>query len=84
MSSDNVFNKTSFIVVAGGFLVPTKDHGSLTLFDLSVAPPTKHVLTSNTEDSKWFYHRAEWRDMNGDGLVDLVTCRARVHVLGRS
>ncbi|XP_076471194.1 uncharacterized protein LOC143301074 [Babylonia areolata] len=80
---DAVFGRTGLIAVAGGFLVPLKDHGSLTLFDLDLSPPAKHALTSSSgEDSKWFYHRVEWKDMNGDGLLDLLTCRARTHLLG--
>ncbi|KAK7093644.1 uncharacterized protein [Littorina saxatilis] len=79
---DNVFHKSSFVVAAGGFLVPTKDHGSLTLFDLDFSPPVKHALTDNSADAKWFYHRVEWKDMNGDGLLDAVTCRAQKHIFG--
>jgi len=25
---------------------------------------------------KWYYHRVEWHDMNGDGFKDIVTERA--------
>ncbi|KAK7462027.1 hypothetical protein BaRGS_00038556 [Batillaria attramentaria] len=76
-----VFDQSGLVSVAGGFLVPFKNHGSLTLFDMTVAPPVKHVLTDSTAAS-WFYHRVEWRDMNGDGLLDIVTCRAKSHLFG--
>lgn len=25
----------------------------------------------------WFYHRVLWKDADGDGLLDIFTCRAR-------
>lgn len=81
---DAVFGKSGFVVAAGGFLVPLKDHGSLTLFDLNLSPPARHVLMDSGDDSKWFYHRVHWKDMNGDGLLDMVTCRARTHLLGHT
>ena len=81
--SDGVFNTSStYVLAAGGFLVPLKDRGTLTLFDLDLRPPVKHVLSDNSEDAKWFYHRVLWADMNGDGLMDMVTCRARTHLFG--
>ena len=62
--------------------MPLKDHGTLTLFNLDLSPPVKHVLSSNAEDAQWFYHRGQWMDMNGDGLMDIVTCRAQTHLFG--
>ena len=81
--SESVFNSPSLISAAGGFLVPLKDHGSLNLFDLDRSPPTQYTLTHLSSDTAWFYHRIEWTDMNGDGLLDIVTCRAKTHLLGR-
>ncbi|KAL8614216.1 hypothetical protein ACOMHN_026433 [Nucella lapillus] len=81
---DAVFNRTGHVIAAGGFLVPFKGHGTLTLFDLDLSPTVKHVLSGSAEDARWFYHRVMWKDMNDDGLLDIVTCRARVHILGHT
>ncbi|PVD27026.1 hypothetical protein C0Q70_12176 [Pomacea canaliculata] len=78
---DEAFGKTTYAIAAGGFFVPLKDHGSLTLFDLALSPPTHHVLTDSNA-AKWFYHRVQWKDMNGDGLLDIVTCRAEKPIVG--
>lgn len=80
-AADEAFGKTTYAIAAGGFFVPLKDHGSLTLFDLALSPPTHHVLTDSNA-AKWFYHRVQWKDMNGDGLLDIVTCRAEKPIVG--
>lgn len=35
------------------------------------------------EKKKWFYHMAQWRDMDGDGKLDLLTARATKNFLGK-
>ncbi|XP_055958615.1 uncharacterized protein LOC126830593 [Patella vulgata] len=70
------------VSVSGGFLVPLKAHGVIDLFDYSSAPPKgPYRITDNSADADWFYHRVQWKDMNGDGRVDAVSCRAKKPVL---
>ena len=64
------------VAVPDGFLVPLKTKGSVTLFDLDDVS-TKgqgHEITKHGE--QWFYHRVEWRDMDKDGDLDILTARA--------
>lgn len=72
------------ISVAGGFLVPMKTHGSISLYDTSSNPPKgPYYITNNRgADSSWFYHRIVWKDMDGDGDLDVLTARAQKPILG--
>lgn len=69
-------------LVAGGFLVPGKT-GALTM----VQPNgTLRNLTApgvvTEKKGGWFYHRVMWRDMDGDGRLDILTARAHKPMLG--
>ncbi|KAK7488887.1 hypothetical protein BaRGS_00019844 [Batillaria attramentaria] len=69
------------VAVAGGFFIPLKERGTITLIDVSGDTPGKpYVITDQSE--KWFYHRVEWFDMNADGHADALTCRAEKPLLG--
>ncbi|ESP02367.1 hypothetical protein LOTGIDRAFT_205101 [Lottia gigantea] len=78
---ESVFHK-NMLTVSGGFLVPLKTHGMIELLDYSSEPPKgPYRITDEATDSKWFYHRVMWLDMNGDGRLDAVTCRAEKPVV---
>ncbi|XP_069108571.1 uncharacterized protein [Argopecten irradians] len=82
--ADDVFG-SSMVVVAGGFLVPFKTKGTITLFNTtgtSIVGP--YEITGGNEDHEWFYHRVRWLDMNGDGVKDAVTCRGKKSIFGGS
>lgn len=65
------------VVIPDGFLVPFKDDGYIYIVDISGSTPRgPYKLTDHTE-GKWFYHRVLWKDMDGDGNLDILTCRAR-------
>jgi hypothetical protein len=68
-----------WVSVAGGFLVPGKNQGAITLLNVKsgeVVPLTK--------SGNFFYHRVEWHDMNNDGRLDIVTARANKPVFGQT
>lgn len=69
------------MVIPSGFLVPTKGSGALTVLDLNNG--AAYPMTANN-DGEWFYHRVIWIDMDGDGLEDIVTCRAHKPFFGES
>lgn len=75
----NIFNQ-DVIGVGDGFLVPGKSTGSVTLIPMDTFVPHNISQPKNG----WFYHVAEWWDMNGDGLFDCVTARATVPTFGPS
>ncbi|CAG2220257.1 unnamed protein product [Mytilus edulis] len=74
----SVFNK-SMVAIPDGFLVPFKTDGSISLVDIDGKGPYK--LTDD-QTGKWFYHRVVWKDMDLDGDLDILTCRAREPVIG--
>ena len=59
-----------------GFLISGKTDGNLRVVDVTDWDDAiTHIITDDP-DNDWFYHRALWKDMDGDGLKDAVTCRA--------
>lgn len=71
------------VLVCDGFLVPTKDRGGLYVIrNPGHAKEWTVCLTSERE--RWFYHRAVWLDLTGDGRRSILTARCKVStVLGR-
>lgn len=64
-------------IVPSGFLVPGKSNGNL--YFISSSGPVALVPKERTN---WFYHDAAFKDMDGDGHLDIVTGRANVPVIG--
>ena len=64
-------------IVAGGFLVPGNTHGAL-----SLVSPDGSSVEAITPDTKQFYHMATAVDVNGDGVNDLLTGRAKKPITG--
>lgn len=78
-----LFSSSPGFLMAGGFLVPTKSNGGIWYVNTSSAdslqtPP----LMLTTEDPGWFYHRAVFADLTGDGKLDIVSCRANKPLIG--
>ncbi|VDH96420.1 Hypothetical predicted protein [Mytilus galloprovincialis] len=67
------------VAIPDGFLVPFKTDGSISLVDIDGEGPYK--LTDD-QTGKWFYHRVVWKDMDLDGDLDILTCRAKEPVIG--
>ena len=73
-----------YLVVPDGFLVPLKRTGGLYLLKINCSGSENAAsILSDTlpieitaPKLSWFYHMVIWRDMNGDGLLDIVTARA--------
>ena len=66
------------LVVAGGFLPP----GKVGAISLISNPGTQGASELKITKDKfagpygWFYHKVEFRDMDGDGDLDIITARA--------
>lgn len=77
------------LIVAGGFLVPTKSNGGVYYYpfaseDRSTITNSAPILLSEDSQDKtaWFYHRARHVDLNGDGTLDFLTCRTHKPIVG--
>ena len=76
---EDIFGENSF-GVADGFLLPGKGTGSITIFNKKTG-----IIAKLTKDKPgFFYHRVIWHDMNGDGLLDIVTARAKKPLIGKA
>ena len=74
----NVFGD-DFFLICGGFLVPGKSQGALSLYDLGQG---KIVRQLSSPKKDYWYHHAIWVDMNGDGRLDILTARAKKPMFG--
>lgn len=77
LAPEGMFEEES-LVVAGGFLPPGRATGDISV--VSTESGSKKSLTD--PKSGWFYHQVEFHDMNADGLLDIVTARAKKPVIG--
>jgi len=64
------------MIVPSGFLVPGKTNGNL--YFINKNGPTALVPDDRTN---WFYHDADFKDMDQDGHIDIVAGRANVPFL---
>ncbi|KAI8905221.1 hypothetical protein EDD86DRAFT_73329 [Gorgonomyces haynaldii] len=64
------------VLIAGGFLVPGRSNGGLTF-----APKTGDMVNLFTGNG-YFYHQSVFYDVNGDGKLDILTCRATKPLIG--
>ena len=68
------------LLVADGFLIPGKDRGGIYLVN---KPSDKELewsvaLTDPLSTERWFYHKAIWVDLTGDGRQSILTARAKL------
>lgn len=75
-----------YLVVPDGFLVPLKETGAIYLLKINcngtIATATSEEPIELTAPKlSYFYHMVVWRDMNGDGLLDVVTARVNDPIL---
>jgi hypothetical protein len=66
--------------VPGGFIVPFKKSQLYVALDVGVAGKLATFQVSSSGgwfgSNKYFYHRALWKDIDGDGDLDLLTARS--------
>jgi hypothetical protein len=65
------------ILVCDGFLVPTKDRGGIYIVK-NPGHETEWTLSLTKPGDRWFYHRAVWIDITGDGRQSILTARCQV------
>eukprot|EP00835_Amoeboradix_gromovi_P005943 NODE_620_length_5922_cov_0.203160.p2 type:complete len:375 gc:universal NODE_620_length_5922_cov_0.203160:3987-5111(+) len=63
-------------LIGDGFLVPGKAQGSIWFLANGAAKPITPKM------SGWFYHKVLELDVNKDGIMDLISCRAKVGSFG--
>ncbi|CAB9510789.1 expressed unknown protein [Seminavis robusta] len=68
------------VLVSDGFLVPGKERGGIYVVKQPGNPNTEWTVcvTDNQHSAdRWFYHRAVWIDLTGDGRKSILTARAK-------
>ena len=77
------------LLVTDGFLVPGKDKGGLYVVrnpgngacewaDCLTGTTNLRGAPINVGEGDWFYHKATWMDLTGDGRLSILAARARV------
>lgn len=69
------------LIVSSGFLVPGRATGAVHWLPLVPGRAARPVKLTQDRPG-WFYHRAEWKDVDADGALDLVCARARKPMIG--
>jgi hypothetical protein len=73
---DDVFGFPALLIPQGFFLSAL---GRLTAIDLrkdSNSNYPEYIIQESTATAPWFYHNAVFHDMDGDGLLDIITVRS--------
>lgn len=73
-----------FIVVPDGFLVPGKSTGGIYLLNCNLQEESSTPIELTSPKLGWFHHMVVWRDMNGDGRLDVLTARATKPIIGHA
>lgn len=69
------------VLVCDGFLVPGKDRGGLVVVKHPGNPHSEWTIRLTSQESvsdRWFYHRASFVDLTGDGRLSILTARCRL------
>lgn len=72
--------KAPAVLVAGGFLLYPKTTGKIMIYPIKSEDFAPFQIS--TDKKGYFYHNALWEDINGDGLLDILTARAHKPVFG--
>ena len=64
------------LLLGDGFLVPLKNTGGMYLLRPGQGQDEVISRQLSPKRSGHFYHKGIWKDMNGDGLLDVITARA--------
>lgn len=68
------------VLVAGGFFVSEKKAtGTVSMFDVN-----GKELKISTDEKDFFYHQAEFVDIDGDGLQDVLAARTHKTLIGKA
>lgn len=72
-------NEDDALLVSDGFLVPGKDRGGIYVIKNPGNPYSEWTVSlTDREGERWFYHRAVWVDLTGDGRKSILTARAKL------
>ncbi|MCG8538969.1 MAG: VCBS repeat-containing protein [Clostridia bacterium] len=77
LCKENIDGRT-ILAIAGGFFrhspVMPDQSGAINLVTMDSGEIIQHEITNYKRG--WFYHEVLWKDMNNDGLLDIVTARS--------
>jgi hypothetical protein len=78
----NIASYQDALLVCDGFLVPGKDRGGVYIVknpgNAQAEWTIRLTSASDAHSHRWFYHRATWVDLTGDGRLSVLTARCRL------
>lgn len=91
---DNAFSKDkeailcngqecTLMTLGDGFLVPGHQTGSIYIQPVhAIGFPSIDPIKIAEEEKFWYYHSPQWADIDGDGLLDIISARAYTNNVG--
>ena len=70
----------NYVVIPDGFLTPLKSTGAVYLMNANCNGSCS-LIELTTPKTSWWYGMVVWKDMNGDGKMDIITARATKPIL---
>ena len=80
--ADDIFGMDTLTLTDGFLGNPEKTDGNIRLINVTDWDAANVYILTPPHETRWFYHNAIWKDMDGDGLKDCVTCGANVPLTG--
>jgi hypothetical protein len=73
----------TLMTLGDGFLVPGHQTGSIYIQPVHASGmPNIDAIKIATEEKFWYYHSPQWVDIDGDGLLDIISARAYTNNIG--
>ena len=63
------------ILQSSGFIPPGKKYGQMEVYNIENGNGPWDIASESQDGKDWAYHWAIWKDVDADGLMDVITAR---------